>query len=94
MLDLYNENEAYFVCGIINSPNVIKVVDGYAVSTNRGIDVLKYIAIPKYNTSNPLHGRIAELSKGIHTLAREGKAFSEKEAALAEAVYELFGGEN
>ena len=38
MLALYNENEAFFVCGIMNAPNIIKVVDGYAVSTNRGID--------------------------------------------------------
>ena len=35
MLDVYNEQEAYYVCGIINSPNIIEVVDGYAVSTNQ-----------------------------------------------------------
>lgn len=37
MLDVYDEMEAYYVCGIINSPSVIEVVDGYAISTNRGV---------------------------------------------------------
>ncbi len=37
MLDVYNEMEAYYVCGIINSPSIIEVVDGYAISTNRGL---------------------------------------------------------
>lgn len=90
MLDLYNESEAYFVCGIMNAPNIIKVVDGYAVSTNRGIDVLKYIAIPKFNSENPLHKKIAELSKNIHFLAREGKSFAALELDLSKTVYELF----
>lgn len=92
MLDLYNEDEAYYVCGIINSPNVIKVVDGYAVSTNRGVDVLKYIAIPKYDTQNPLNRKIAEISKDIHVCAREGRNYSEQEKLLSSTVYLLFGG--
>ena len=30
MLDVvYDEDEAYYVCGIINAPEIIKVVDGY-----------------------------------------------------------------
>lgn len=55
MLDVYDELEAYYVCGIINSPSVTEVVDGYAISTNRGVDVLKYIAIPKYDRTRNLH---------------------------------------
>lgn len=93
MLDVCNEDEAHYVCGVINSPNVIKVVDGYAVSTNRGVDVLKYIAIPKFNAHDPLHLEIAALSKRIHALARSGEAYALQEKALAEAVYRLFVGE-
>ena len=66
MLDVYDEMEAYYVCGIINSPSVIEVVDGYAISTNRGVDVLKYIAIPKYNKKNEVHNKISSISKTIH----------------------------
>ena len=93
MLDVYNEAEAYYVCGIINAPNVIKVVDGYAVSTNRGVDVLKYIAIPKFNAQNNVHSEIARISKSIHDLARKGDDYSHQEAELSDVVYKLFKGE-
>lgn len=90
MLAVYNEMEAYYVCGIINAPNVIEVVDGYAVSTNRGVDVLKYIAIPKYETENSLHTNIAMLSKEIHLLAKEDKDYTEQEKFLSQSVEKLF----
>jgi len=90
MLDVYNESEAYYVCGIINAPNIIRVVDGYAVSTNRGVDVLKYIAIPKFDSENEKHREIAALSKEIHMRAKEGKIYSNQEETLAKTVYDLF----
>lgn len=93
MLDVYNETEAYYVCGIINAPNVIKVVDGYAVSTNRGVDVLKYIAIPKFDAQNDVHSAIATISKNVHVLAQENHDYSEQEAELSRLAHRLFSGE-
>ena len=90
MLDVYDEAEAYYVCGIINSPNVTAVIDGYAVSTNRGVDVLKYVAIPKFDKNNKLHASISNLSKNIHNLAKEEKDYSTMETKLQEEVYKLF----
>lgn len=93
MLDVYEEMEAYYVCGIINSPSVIEVVDGYAISTNRGVDVLKYIAIAKYDETNQVHRKIAEISKKIHDKMREtsGKAnIMQLENALNEEIHKLF----
>ena len=93
MLDLYDEMEAYYVCGIINSPSVIEVVDGYAISTNRGVDVLKYIAIKKYDLQNPLQRKIAEISKNIHTKMKEsfGKAnIVSLEEELNAEIHKLF----
>ncbi len=90
MLDLYNEMEAFYVCGIINASNIIKVIDGYAISTNRGIDVLKYIAIPKYSEQILLHKKIADISKKIHQLVRENKKYNQEEIILSEYVFKLF----
>lgn len=70
MLDVYDEMEAYYVCGIINSYSVTNVIDGYAISTNRGVDVLKYVAIPLFDKSNSLHLEIAMKSKEIHLAAK------------------------
>ncbi|MCM1049998.1 MAG: SAM-dependent methyltransferase [Clostridiales bacterium] len=90
MLDVYNELEAYYVCGIINSPSV---VDGYAISTNRGVDVLKYIAIPKFDDNNDIHVKIANISKDIHmemkkTNGRANIVDCEKE--LDKFIHKLF----
>lgn len=93
MLDVYDEMEAYYVCGIINAPSVIEVVDGYAISTNRGVDVLKYIAIAKYDDANPVHKKIAEISKRIHDRMREtaGKAdITSLEKELNKEIHKLF----
>ncbi len=90
MLDVYDEAEAYYVCGIINSPNVTEVIDGYAVSTNRGVDVLKYVAIPKFDKNNDLHVSISNLSKKIHALAKEDKDYSDIEIKLQNEVHKLF----
>lgn len=90
MLDVYNEMEAYYVCGIINSPEIIKVIDGYAVSTNRGVDVLKYVAIPKFEKDLTLHRDIAEVSKMIHERAKNNQSYSELESKIEELVHLLF----
>lgn len=90
MLSLHNENEAYYVCGIINANNVTKVVDGYAISTNRGIDVLKNIAIPKFDSTNELHIMIANISRKIHQKAKNWDSFSQLEDELEQLVYRLF----
>ena len=66
MLGLENADEAYYICGIINANDVVSVIDGYAISTNRGVDVLKYLAIPKYNSNINIHKKIALLSREIH----------------------------
>lgn len=70
-LSLENHLEAYYVCGIINSPIARKIIDGYAVSTNRGIDVLKYIKIEKFDKKNVKHLNIADLSIKLHDLHKE-----------------------
>ena len=66
MLGLENEDEAYYVCGIINAKDIVDIIDGYAISTNRGIDVLKYLAIPKFDSYNKTHMEIVGYSKKIH----------------------------
>ena len=90
MLDVYDEMEAYFVCGIINSPEITKVIDGYAISTNRGIDVLKYVAIPKFDKNLKLHQDIAKLSKKIHEKAKQNEDYSNLEYNIKKLVHLLF----
>lgn len=66
MLGLDNQDEAHYVCGILNAKDIVDVIDGYAISTNRGVDVLRYLAIPKFDAKNSTHQKIAWFSKEIH----------------------------
>ena len=93
MLSLNDEMEAYYVCGIINAPCIREVVDGYAISTNRGIDVLKNLAIKKFDLNNDLHSTIAQISKDIHIVMKNNDGnfdVTKKEKELNDAVLKLF----
>lgn len=94
MLALDNELEAYYVTGILNTPTVIEVIDGYAISTNRGVDVLKYLAIPEYNCENRIHETIAITSKEIHLEMKkeiiDHNYILTREETLDELMHELF----
>lgn len=89
MLDVYNSWEAYYVCGIMNSPSVIDVVDGYAIATNRGVDVLKYLAIERYDPDNKLHKEISQVSKKIHDVMKKLDAPNSKVETLEKKLDEL-----
>lgn len=94
MLAVYDELEAYYVSRILNSPNIRDVIDGYAISTNRGTDVLKYLAIPEYQAENQLHSDIARISKEIHVemkkKPRNNTLILEHEHKLNNFVHDLF----
>lgn len=90
MLGTNDENEAYYVCGVINAKDVVSVIDGYAIGTNRGVDVLKYVAIPKFDRNNNLHTKIATISKAIHKDAANSRDYSALEKRLNLCVRKLF----
>lgn len=94
MLACDNAEEAYYVCGIINAPSITEVIDGYAIQTNRGTDVLKYIHIPKFNPSDATHKSVSETSKKIHEESKLKKLSKEEldnyENLLDVAVTKLY----
>lgn len=92
MLGLGDCAEAHYVCGIINAKDIVDVIDGYAISTNRGVDVLRYLAIPKFDSSIRTHQTIADISEEIHAKYRQGdlSGVEELERQLNTAVRDLF----
>lgn len=65
-LSLDNEEEAYYVCGILNSKIIETVIQNYTINTNRGIDIVNNIKIPKYSSRNTKHKDIVGYSKQAH----------------------------
>jgi len=70
-IPLYNEDEAYYVCGILNSSTVRCIVQAYTVTTGKETHIADIIKIPRYDPKNELHRKISELAKQAHGLAKE-----------------------
>jgi len=90
-----SESEAHYLCAIINSKPVRDFIKSFS-SAGRGFgtpSVMEYIGIPKYDSSNDLHTKLAENSKECHRLKAEGKKEEIKklENENDELVKKLFG---
>jgi len=70
-----NETEAHYLCAVINSSLVRDFIKSYS-SAGRGFgtpSVMEHVGIPKFDPKNPLHQKLAEISKQCHQLKLEGK---------------------
>lgn len=69
MVALDCEDEAYYLCAIMNSKIVGEFVDAY-VSWFKSAHILENINIPKFNKGDKIHSMIAEKSKEAHRVAK------------------------
>jgi hypothetical protein len=67
-IPLENEEEAYFVCGILSCSAVRLVVAGYTIENEIPTNIPRYIKIPKFVVSDVLHTGLANLCKKAHSL--------------------------
>lgn len=90
---LDNEMEAYYLCGLMNSQIVEDIVKGYTINTNRGVDIVKNINFPKFDSNNPNHVAIANASKRAHeAYKQEDEAtISQQEILINQLVPVVFG---
>jgi hypothetical protein len=68
--------EAHFVCAVLNSAPSVLLPLGY--TTDITTHIVKVIAVPRFDATNPLHTDISNLSQRAHQLAAFGQS-SEKE---------------
>ena len=70
-----NEEEAYYLCAIINSLPVREFIKSFS-SAGRGFgapSVMNHVGIPKFDPKNELHQKLAKISKTLHELKTKGK---------------------
>ena len=89
-----NEFEAHYLCAIINSTPVRDFIKSFS-SAGRGFgtpSVMEHVSIPKFDPKNPLHLKLAEISKKCHQFKAEGKEkeIEKLEKENDELVKELF----
>ena len=88
MIPVQDEEEAYYIAGILNSDIVTKFVNAY-ISWFFSTHILENINIPAYDTSDKNHKKVVELSKKAHLLARNECNVSDIEKELNNVVEKI-----
>lgn len=68
LVEVSNKQEAYYLCGVLNSAPVRCAVAAYGIQTQINTHVLDNIAVPKFN-NDELHSKISALSQEAHSLS-------------------------
>jgi hypothetical protein len=79
-VSLDDKSEAHYLCAVLNSALVNFVARSYSVKGGKSFgsaNLLGFIAIPKYASSNAIHQRLAALSQQAHALAAQTSEVSE-----------------
>jgi len=89
-----DEDEAHYICAIMNSSitdMVLRAIAGGTKSFGTPKIIEDTIRIPKFDNNNEIHRKISELSNEAHKLARDGKDVSSIEEETDGLVAELYG---
>ncbi|MBI4548382.1 MAG: N-6 DNA methylase [Ignavibacteriae bacterium] len=89
-ISLENEDDANYVCAMLNSSPSQFIVTGYVV-LHPSPHILKNIKIPKYDPDNELHQDLIRLSKQCHEKVAIGITVSDLEDQIDELAAELWG---
>jgi len=86
------KEEAHYLCGVLNSSCARLAVRAYIV-LHPDPHILEHIRIPRYDPSNPVHRRLAELSQAAHEAARRGDTMELQriEAEIDRQAAQLWG---
>jgi DNA polymerase III epsilon subunit family exonuclease len=79
------EDEAHYICGVLNSSMIRSFAEAVSLSTSRGTRIFDELNIPAFDPANPAHLRVAELSKDAHQGKRKIDDEFEDELDLAVA---------
>lgn len=84
-------NEAYFVAGMLGNMVSRYVVASYILNVSTSTAILKNLAIPKYENSDPQHNAISDCCRRLHEAAEVGRPFEDLEHELDWLTARLFG---
>ena len=86
-----SQEEAHYLSALLNSSPAGLVIRGY-VALHPSPHILQHIAVPQFDTENPIHTRLTVLSQEAHQLAAAGDeaGLAAVEAQVDEAAAELW----
>ncbi|PYK29159.1 MAG: hypothetical protein DME59_00265 [Verrucomicrobia bacterium] len=66
MLSLDDENEAHYVCAVLNSRQVRRILGGFLVGKQIGTTIFRYTGIKSYDATDRRHRELATISRRAH----------------------------
>jgi len=88
MIPFEEQEEAHYVCAVLNSSPSQFIVRGYVV-LHPSPHILKNISIPKYDKTNYIHQDLTRLSQQCHEKVAAGIDVSDLEEQIDELATEL-----
>lgn len=70
LVETDSPEEAYYLAGFLNSLVSRTIIASYTYELRQETHIVDFIKVPKFNVTDKLHLRIAELSKKAHQLAK------------------------
>jgi methylase of polypeptide subunit release factors len=88
-----NENEAHYICAVLNSSIARLIAKSYVVEIQISAHIFEYIRVPQYAPDSKIHLELARLSKEAHKLASENNVdeLSKVEEEIDNMVARLYG---
>jgi len=72
-IPLDNEDEAHYICAVLNSSINRLIVASYVIETGISTHILQNVFLPKFDKTNIIHLKLSFLSKKAHKLAQQDK---------------------
>jgi hypothetical protein len=66
MLSLDDENEAHYVCAVLNSRHMRRILGGFLVGKQIGTTIFRYTGIKSYDATDRRHRELATISRRAH----------------------------
>lgn len=71
-VSLDSEDEAHYLCSILNSRLIGKIVEAYTIDVQKGVDIVRNIRIPQFDKKKRTHLKVSSLSKRAHNAYKKG----------------------
>ncbi|WP_288007453.1 N-6 DNA methylase [Thermofilum sp.] len=84
LVDTDSPEEAYYLAGFLNSIISRTIIASYTYELRQETHILDFIKVPKFDSKNSTHLKIAELSKRAHELAK--CIYAEKKPAYCYSI--------
>jgi hypothetical protein len=96
LVECSSANEAHYICALVNSSPFQFAAISYSQEGGKSMGsmhILEHIRIPRFDRKNPVHLRLAELSKQAHEAAKVGDEtrLREIEAEIDRQAAKLWG---